>query len=304
MPVKVLMLSLMKSDVVLLIDSLEYEGFNVLNISDVTDVLNTIESFKPDVILIDVLNPMISGFELCRIIKNNKISTPVMIFSDKNDSYEIKRSFEAGACDFIKEPLNPGEVIERINRVIKDNNRLKELSERFKKNELFYDDGKIYSRKMLDSIMSKEISKNLRKGLQITFMIIEVSNVTKNVIKNDARYDARYDIEQPYMKEVANVIFSSIREYDIISVYEKNKFAIVLQGAFTNEVKVICDRLIDRINKNTETLKLKPKINIAVFSNNVTENITPEYIYQFTENVLKENNNKIKGENNEQIYGN
>ncbi|MDP4181898.1 MAG: response regulator [Bacillota bacterium] len=273
---KVLIISLMKSDVILLIDTLKYEGFDVQSTSDSANALNTVLSYEPDLVLIDIMLPMFSGFELCKIIKNNKYTKtlPVIIFSKKNDSYEIKRSFEAGASDFVKEPFNEGEVILRIRKAIKDNQTIKALAERLDNEQLSKFDNVIYPRNILDSFLNKEIQKNLRKGSDLTFLIVDV------------QWDIKEDAKASCMKDIGNQIIKSLREYDIISKYNDNKYGILLQDTSSKEHELIRGRLLDSIEKIVENVKNKPRINIAAYSNSVNESITPEAIYGFTERAL------------------
>ncbi len=276
---KVLIVSLMKSNVVLLMDSLKYEGFKVEVTCDTEDILNIVCSFAPDIILIDIMTPLINGFDICKIIKSNikSIDIPVIIFSAQNDSYVIKRSFEAGACDFIKEPFNDGEVILRINKAIKDNSNLKAFTLSQRQNNVYDLLEGIYTKQIFDHFLEKEIKENLRNGQELSFLIIDV----------DAGRKAEYI--DAYMRDIGSLVISSLREYDIVSKHDINKYGVLLKGADSHELNVICTRLLSNMEKTMEKYNIRPKINIAAYSNCVNDSINSEVIYSYTESALNKN---------------
>ncbi|MBF0229252.1 MAG: response regulator [Desulfamplus sp.] len=72
----------------------------------------------PDLILLDVFMPVMDGFEVCRLLKNNPSTAdiPVIFLTANNDESDKVRGFETGAVDYITKPFHPKEVLARINR--------------------------------------------------------------------------------------------------------------------------------------------------------------------------------------------
>ncbi len=77
-------------------------------------------SEKPDVVLLDIWMRGIDGFEVCRILKGNKMTAgmKVAIFSAAAQKHEIDRGFDAGADDYITKPFTPSELMARIEGLI------------------------------------------------------------------------------------------------------------------------------------------------------------------------------------------
>lgn len=72
---------------------------------------------QPDLILLDIMMPGMSGFEVCRIIKNDELLSeiPVIFLTAKNDQEDIIAGFEAGAVDYIIKPFYAHEVLARVS---------------------------------------------------------------------------------------------------------------------------------------------------------------------------------------------
>lgn len=93
--------------------------------------IKLINQNKPDLILLDVYMPEMSGFELCQIIKNDKLyhDIPIIFLTANNDEESIKKGFELGAQDYVVKPFNIPELLARVNthiRLLQQTNKLKE----------------------------------------------------------------------------------------------------------------------------------------------------------------------------------
>lgn len=92
---------------------------------DGQDTLDKTVSFKPDIILLDVMMPKLSGFEVCRKIKDNPQTSHVMVLmvTALNELGDIERAVKAGTDDFLSKPVNKFELLKRVELMI----RLKDM---------------------------------------------------------------------------------------------------------------------------------------------------------------------------------
>lgn len=105
---------------------------------DGQDTLDKVESFKPDLILLDIMMPKLSGFEVCERLKGDKSTSEIMILmvTALNELGDIERAVEAGTDDFLSKPVNKIELNIRIQnmlevRTVKDENeRLRKYIEK------------------------------------------------------------------------------------------------------------------------------------------------------------------------------
>jgi two-component system alkaline phosphatase synthesis response regulator PhoP len=88
---------------------------------DGRDTLDKVASFKPDLILLDVMMPKLSGFEVCRTIKQDPATKDIMVLmvTALNELGDIERAVDSGTNDFISKPVNKLELLKRIENLLK-----------------------------------------------------------------------------------------------------------------------------------------------------------------------------------------
>jgi two-component system, OmpR family, alkaline phosphatase synthesis response regulator PhoP len=88
---------------------------------DGEDTLAKAESFKPDLILLDVMMPKFSGFEVCRKLKDDPKTSRIMILmvTALNELGDIERAVKAGTDDFLSKPVNKLELLKRIELMMR-----------------------------------------------------------------------------------------------------------------------------------------------------------------------------------------
>ena len=94
----------------------ENEGYIVKLAADGTELSVALDSFSPDLILLDIGLPWLNGFELGQLLKEHKDlkKIPLVFVSGKTSDEDIKKAFEIGADDFIKKPFE----IEKIKKAV------------------------------------------------------------------------------------------------------------------------------------------------------------------------------------------
>jgi len=104
------------------------ENYSIMAAMNGKIALEMAEEKKPDLILLDIMMPEMSGFEVCEILKNNPKtqSIPIIFLTAKNDPDDIVKGFNLGAVDFVSKPFNYAELLSRIRthtqlKLLKDN---------------------------------------------------------------------------------------------------------------------------------------------------------------------------------------
>lgn len=87
---------------------------------DGDDALKKVQSFKPDLILLDVMMPKISGFEVCKRLKANADTRGIVILmiTALDQHHDIDRAVEVGTNDFLTKPINKQELLLRIKAAL------------------------------------------------------------------------------------------------------------------------------------------------------------------------------------------
>jgi DNA-binding response OmpR family regulator len=97
--------------------TLEFNGFEVVSVSDGFEAIEAAKAGGFDLILLDVRMPRITGYDACRQIRELTITkeTPIVFLSAKGQESEVEAGLEAGADEYILKPFAPNDLIERIN---------------------------------------------------------------------------------------------------------------------------------------------------------------------------------------------
>ena len=88
---------------------------------DGQDTVDKVASFNPDLVLLDVMMPKLSGFEVCKLIKESPVTKRVMVLmvTALNELGDIERAVEAGTDDFLSKPVNKVELLKRVDNMLK-----------------------------------------------------------------------------------------------------------------------------------------------------------------------------------------
>src|SRR3954469_6070464 len=88
---------------------------------DGQDTLNKVASFKPHLVLLDIMMPKLSGFEVCKKLKSDPATSHIMILmvTALNELGDIERAVQAGTDDFLSKPVNKAELLKRVDNMLK-----------------------------------------------------------------------------------------------------------------------------------------------------------------------------------------
>ena len=115
---KVLIADDNKQIVSILSEYCKKNNFTVSTVFDGEEALKEIEKNKFDIVLLDVMMPKKDGFDVCR--ETRKFSNvPIIMITARGEDYEKIMGLEIGADDYIVKPFSPGEIIARINAILR-----------------------------------------------------------------------------------------------------------------------------------------------------------------------------------------
>lgn len=104
---------------------------------DGADTLAKVESFQPDVVLLDIMMPKLSGFEVCKQIKSDDKTKNIMVLmvTALNELGDIERGVKSGTDDFLSKPVTKVELLHRVQKMLEireiqdENERLRQYIE-------------------------------------------------------------------------------------------------------------------------------------------------------------------------------
>jgi two-component system alkaline phosphatase synthesis response regulator PhoP len=88
---------------------------------DGRDTLDKVASFRPDLVLLDIMMPKLSGFEVCKQIKGSPETRGIMVLmvTALNELGDIERGVKAGTDDFVPKPVNKLELVKRVQTMLR-----------------------------------------------------------------------------------------------------------------------------------------------------------------------------------------
>ncbi len=117
---KILVVDDSTTNVVLLEAILDEKGYQIETALNAKEAYAIIERESPDLILLDLLMPKISGFDFLEEIRkiDKTKNTPVIVVSALTDEENVERIMSMGAIDFVKKPIDLQYLVERVEKVL------------------------------------------------------------------------------------------------------------------------------------------------------------------------------------------
>ncbi len=102
--------------------TLRFAGFDVELVANGAEAVEKAQQIIPDLILMDVRMPRMTGYQACEALKENPLTQtiPVIFLSAKGQESEIQEGLEVGAMEYILKPFAPDELTSQVNRILKE----------------------------------------------------------------------------------------------------------------------------------------------------------------------------------------
>jgi len=104
----------------LIVFTLQLGGFNVVEVPNGVEAVKKAQELKPDLILMDVRMPKMTGYEACKALKSAEDTKeiPIVFLSAKGQEAEVNTGLELGAEEYFLKPFAPDELSERVNKIL------------------------------------------------------------------------------------------------------------------------------------------------------------------------------------------
>lgn len=171
-----------------------------------------------DVIILDLMMPIMNGYEVLVELRKQKITTPVLILTAKDALEDKIRGFNSGADDYLVKPFEKEELIARIDAMIRRNNRS------YLKNEIEFEEMKLDLSSRKAYIKGKEI---ILQGKQFD-MLEYLINYEEKIITKEQIFDKIWGFDSETTTNVVEVYASGIRKE--LKKYGYDKYFKTIRG--------------------------------------------------------------------------
>jgi two-component system alkaline phosphatase synthesis response regulator PhoP len=100
-------------------DNLRFEGYQTSSAANGQDALALAQSDAPDLILLDIMMPRMSGWDVCRALREKGIEAPIIMLTARGEEVDRVRGLELGADDYVTKPFSLRELLARVRAVLR-----------------------------------------------------------------------------------------------------------------------------------------------------------------------------------------
>ena len=100
---------------------LKAKGFHVESLNDATASISRARAVQPDLVILDIMMPHLSGIQVCRILRaDNKLAkVPIIFLTAKAETHDRIEGLESGADDYLSKPFSPKELVLRVESILR-----------------------------------------------------------------------------------------------------------------------------------------------------------------------------------------
>lgn len=245
------------------------EGFEVVTTSDSLDALPLTLEHAPQLILLDVMMPGLSGLEILRLLKQNNLtqSVPVLMVTARTKGEDVRAALEAGAFDYVKKPLDDIEIVARVRSALRYKNHQDRLTEMAMHDSLTG----LYNHRLLIELLERELATGRRKAQPVSFCMADIDHFK---VLND-RYG--HQAGDQVLQEVSRLLTHGLRKSDPVGRYGGEEFGIVLGGCSPDKASALCERLRATIESNPFTVlgqSVKVTVSLGLAHADPTEDVS------------------------------
>ncbi len=199
------------------------------------DALDTAAALHPDLILLDVEMPQPNGFEICRRLKSDPITSniPVIFLTGATSVEERISGWELGAVDYITKPFEATEVLVRVRAAL----RTKQLIDLLERKAMIDGLTGLYNRTHFEQRIDEEVSLTRRTGHPLSCVILDVDHF--KVINDTYGHLVGDDV----LRNLAAMLADSCRAQDVVCRYGGEEFAMILPNTTANGATEIAERV-------------------------------------------------------------
>ena len=233
--------------------------------------MKVVKTDRPDLILLDLVLPDISGREVCRWVKLNveTQSIPIIMLTSRAEVQERVAGLEDGANDYVTKPCDDSELKARIDAVLREktlrdqlekkNLEYEELMRKFERMAITDPVTGLFNRRRFEEALAQEFERYRRYGTPFACLMIDVDHFKRI---NDTY---GHDVGDVILKETAQTIQGQTRGVDTVARYGGDEFAVLLSQQKGEEAVKAAGRIIKHVRQlRFKEMKKGEKVTLSI----------------------------------------
>ena len=113
-------------------DNFEFEGYEVVTASDGVAGLERARALKPDLVILDIMLPKLSGLEVCKTLRSEGFQTPILMLTARGQEIDKVVGLELGADDYVTKPFSIRELLARVRAILRRTDGTKKRLQKYR----------------------------------------------------------------------------------------------------------------------------------------------------------------------------
>lgn len=257
--IKILVVDDEKINLQVITNILTIQNYNIDTATNGLNALNLAKKNSYDLILLDIMMPKMSGYEVCKIIRKNNTmyELPIIILTAKNQPEDITTAFNLGANDYIIKPFDKNELLSKIKTQLTLKNAVKTAIDNAYLANIDVLTG-LNNRRCLYELGKKEFSDSKINNSFLSVIMLDIDFFKQF---ND-KYG--HDVGDSVLKNVASNIKKVLKEQHIAGRYGGEEFLIILPNTNLKQAVTYAENLRISIENMKINIKIQKQINCTI----------------------------------------
>ena len=269
---------------------LERRGYTVASAVSAEEARVRLDEAQPDIVLLDVFMPKVSGFEFLRELRSSPrtSTTPVILISALSDTKHIVEGLELGANDYVTKPIVMPILTARMEALLRSQElvrRLEVQTELLSKLAAFDDLTGAYNRRSMFHHLEAELSRCKRYGRSVSVLMVDIDHFKR---VNDSH---GHLVGDQALRSIAQIMQTELRAMDLLCRYGGEEFCAILPETNHPGAARAAERLrsaVERTAIEHEVVKLSLTVSVGGASwSNPAGNEVPDLLARADEALLE-----------------
>jgi len=237
--------------------------------------------FQPDLILLDIMMPVMDGYETCRRLKEDSrtANIPIIFLSAKDQSTDKISGLEMGAIDYITKPFDPGELRARVAIVFQMISLQEKLLAQANTDELTG----VANRRSFREMLEREILQTKNFGHALSIVMIDIDHFKK---VNDTYGHLGGDV---ILKQLAKLLSENVQKMDIVARYGGEEFVIIMPNTAPDKAQLGAEKirqLVEKYRWKLSTENVQVTISMGIDYIDATKTLSSEDLVRNADSAL------------------